>query len=49
LAEQYVPNLGFGDANLSSYLMRFRKQHPLIKILNGTLVDLPTPANISVN
>ena len=29
--------------------MRFRKQHPLIKILNGTLVDLPTPANISVN
>jgi ubiquinol-cytochrome c reductase cytochrome b subunit len=29
--------------------MRFRKHHPLIKILNGTIVDLPTPANISVN
>ena len=29
--------------------MRFRKQHPLIKIINGTIVDLPTPANISIN
>ncbi len=29
--------------------MRFRKNHPLIKIINGTLIDLPTPANISVN
>ena len=29
--------------------MRFRKHHPLIKILNGTIVDLPTPANLSVN
>lgn len=29
--------------------MRFRKNHPLIKIVNGTLIDLPTPANISVN
>ena len=29
--------------------MRFRKQHPLIKIINGTLIDLPTPANLSVN
>nr|WBV74595.1 cytochrome b [Cordax unidentatus] len=25
----------------------FRKTHPLIKIANGSLVDLPTPANIS--
>ena len=33
----------------SSYLMRFRKQHPLVKIVNGTIVDLPTPANISIN
>jgi hypothetical protein len=29
--------------------MRFRKQHPLIKIINGVLIDLPTPANLSVN
>ena len=29
--------------------MTFRKQHPLIKIINGSLIDLPTPANISVN
>ncbi len=29
--------------------MTFRKQHPLIKIINGTLIDLPTPANLSVN
>ena len=27
----------------------FRKQHPLIKILNSSLIDLPTPANLSVN
>jgi len=27
----------------------FRKNHPLIKIINSTLVDLPSPANISVN
>ena len=33
----------------SNYLMRFRKQHPLIKIINGTIIDLPTPSNISVN
>lgn len=29
--------------------MRFRKQHPLIKIINGVLIDLPAPANLSVN
>lgn len=29
--------------------MSFRKSHPLIKIVNSTLVDLPTPANLSVN
>ena len=29
--------------------MSFRKSHPLIKILNGTLIDLPAPANISLN
>lgn len=29
--------------------MSFRKYHPLVKILNSTLIDLPTPANISVN
>lgn len=29
--------------------MSFRKHHPLIKIVNGTLIDLPSPANISVN
>ena len=25
----------------------FRKNHPLVKIINGVLVDLPTPVNIS--
>lgn len=29
--------------------MSFRKSHPLIKIVNGTLIDLPAPANLSVN
>lgn len=29
--------------------MSFRKHHPLIKILNSALVDLPTPANLRVN
>lgn len=29
--------------------MSFRKNHPLIKIVNSTLVDLPSPANLSVN
>ena len=27
----------------------FRKRHPLLKIVNSTLVDLPSPANLSVN
>ena len=30
-------------------MVSFRKSHPLIKILNSTLVDLPTPANLSIN
>ena len=29
--------------------MSLRKSHPIIKILNSVLVDLPTPANLSVN
>lgn len=29
--------------------MSVRKSHPIIKILNSVLVDLPTPANLSVN
>lgn len=29
--------------------MTFRKSHPLVKIVNSTLVDLPSPANLSVN
>ncbi len=29
--------------------MTFRKHHPLIKIINSTLIDLPTPANIRIN
>lgn len=29
--------------------MSFRKSHPLVKIVNSTLVDLPSPANLSVN
>lgn len=29
--------------------MNIRKSHPLLKIINGVLVDLPAPANLSVN
>lgn len=29
--------------------MSFRKSHPLVKILNSSLIDLPTPANLSIN
>lgn len=29
--------------------MSFRKTHPLIKIINNTIVDLPTPANLRLN
>ncbi len=29
--------------------MSFRKYHPLAKVVNSTLVDLPAPANLSVN
>lgn len=29
--------------------MSFRKNHPLVKIINGTLLDLPSPINLSVN
>jgi hypothetical protein len=29
--------------------MSFRKNHPLVKIVNSTLIDLPAPANLSVN
>jgi len=27
----------------------FRKHHPLVKILNSSIIDLPTPANLRVN
>lgn len=27
--------------------MRFLKEHPLLRLFNGVLVDLPAPANIS--
>lgn len=29
--------------------MSFRKTHPLIKIVNGSLIDLPAPSNLSIN
>lgn len=29
--------------------MNFRKTHPLIKIVNNTLIDLPSPSNLRVN
>ena len=29
--------------------LSFRKSHPIIRILNSTLVDLPSPANLSIN
>ena len=28
-------------------ILRIRTQHPIISIVNGVLVDLPTPSNIS--
>jgi hypothetical protein len=31
------------------YILSFRKSHPLVKILNSVLVDLPAPANLSIN
>jgi ubiquinol-cytochrome c reductase cytochrome b subunit len=30
-------------------IISFRKSHPLVKIINSVLVDLPTPANLSIN
>jgi quinol-cytochrome oxidoreductase complex cytochrome b subunit len=29
--------------------MSFRKYHPLIKIINNVIIDLPAPSNIRVN
>lgn len=29
--------------------MNFRKTHPLVKIVNNSLVDLPAPVNLSIN
>nr|YP_009756948.1 cytochrome b [Lepidocyrtus fimetarius]QIM14976.1 cytochrome b [Lepidocyrtus fimetarius] len=29
-------------------MMNMRKTHPIIKIVNGSLIDLPTPSNISL-
>lgn len=29
--------------------MSFRKNHPLLKIVNNTIIDLPSPSNISLN
>lgn len=29
--------------------MNFRKSHPLVKIINSTIIDLPSPVNLSVN
>ena len=34
---------------LALHKMSFRKNHPLLKIVNSTLVDLPSPSNLSVN
>nr|YP_010713292.1 cytochrome b [Scorpiops jendeki]WDA95730.1 cytochrome b [Scorpiops jendeki] len=28
-------------------MMNFRKEHPILKIINNTLIDLPSPSNIS--
>ena len=30
-------------------ILSFRKSHPLIKIVNSVLVDLPAPANLRIN
>ena len=35
--------------NKTSHKMSFRKNHPLVKIINGSLIDLPAPANLSLN
>ena len=29
--------------------MTFRKHHPLVKIINSSIIDLPAPANLSLN
>jgi len=43
--------LGLKDAIIvvTFILLSFRKSHPLIKIINNTLIDLPSPTNLSVN
>nr|WMQ77895.1 cytochrome b [Ourapteryx ebuleata] len=32
---------------LNNKFMKLRKNHPIIKIINGSLIDLPSPSNIS--
>nr|YP_010326854.1 cytochrome b [Athetis thoracica]UNP54102.1 cytochrome b [Athetis thoracica] len=32
---------------MNNKFMNIRKTHPIIKIINGSLIDLPTPSNIS--
>nr|AIW65001.1 cytochrome b [Celenna sp. MT-2014] len=32
---------------LNKKFLKLRKNHPVIKIINGSLIDLPTPSNIS--
>lgn len=39
----------FYEVQFLNRFMNFRKNHPLIKIVNNTLIDLPSPVNISVN
>lgn len=43
--------MGLKDAIIvvTFILLSFRKSHPLIKIINNTLIDLPSPTNLSVN
>jgi ubiquinol-cytochrome c reductase cytochrome b subunit len=51
LAEQSCPKKGEGKrlSVAPPSKVSLLKAHPLIRILNSTLVDLPAPANLSVN
>lgn len=44
-----MPSKRFDEVQFLAHFMSFRKTHPLVKIINSSLVDLPSPVNLSVN
>lgn len=42
-------SISFSYLRFYVLILSFRKHTPLVKIVNSTLVDLPSPANLSVN